>query len=102
MGRGIERAGKEEQLHTVEALYKNLRPALIRAGRYLRKESLTELGLSGIAKEITLIEAYLGETLGPKTKDEFAHVALSGKILAALKTGSRPQEIEQPLSCDRH
>lgn len=96
VGRGIERARKEEQLHTVEALYKSLRPALIRAGRFLRKESLTELGLFGIAKEIALIEAYLGEKLGPKTKDELAHVALSGEIVVALKKG-KPfgKEIEE-------
>ncbi|MEK7170000.1 MAG: phosphoenolpyruvate carboxylase, partial [Patescibacteria group bacterium] len=96
VGRGIERARKEKELHTVETLYTTLRPSLLRAGGFLRKESLTELGLSGLAKEIALIEEYLGEPLGPKTTNEQCHVALSGKILAALKNGKPPtKEIEQ-------
>jgi len=96
VGRGIERARKEEQLHTVDALYKTLRPSLIRAGRFLRKEGLVELGLGYIAKEVALIEDYLGEQLGPRMKEEKRHVALSGKIIAALKKGKPfTKEIEE-------
>ena len=96
VGKGIERAQKEGKLRTVEMLYKNLKPSLLRAGRFLRKESLKELALTELEREVASIEAYLGETLGPKSEAEKEHVRLSGKMLALLKAGKPlTKEIEK-------
>lgn len=85
VGKGIERARSEGKLGVVEELYIQFKPSIIHAGRFLRKESLRELGLSELEKEIASIEAYVGETLGPKTKEEREHVLLSGKLIALMQ-----------------
>ena len=96
IGKGIQRAMKEGKLRALEALYHTLRPSLLRAGRFLRKESLTELCLSTLEKEIAFLEEYVGEELGPKTKGEKEHVRLSGRIVASLKTKKDiSKEVEQ-------
>lgn len=96
VGEGLSRTTQKGEIKTVEALYITLRPSLIRAGRYLRKESLRELGLGDLATGIILIEKYLGETLGPVTKKEFRHADLVAKIIISLKKGKSPaKEIEE-------
>jgi len=96
VGEGLERAIKEGQIKTVETLYKTFRLALKRSGRYLRKESLKELGLGELERGIVMIEKYLGETLGPVTEDELRHAELVGRIIFLLKVGESPtKEIEE-------
>lgn len=95
VGEGLAKAAKEGEIKVVEVLYRTLRPALKRSGRYLRKESLKELGLGDLEHGIILIEKYLGETLGPVTKEEFYHAELVAKIITSLKKGKSPvKEIE--------
>ena len=95
-GRGIKLAKKKKKIKIIETLYKSLRPTLKRAGRYLRKESLKEFGLKEIEEDIKIIEEYLGEKLGPKTKSEKTHGELVARIIHQLKVGINPEkEIEQ-------
>jgi len=93
VGQGLLRAKKEGKLPLIEELYETLRPALINAGRYLRKESLKELGLKKLEEDILLIEDYLGQSLGPKKKSEFEHQKLVGKILVSMKKGESPKAL---------
>lgn len=95
-GRGLLRTKKEKSIDTVESLYRNLKPALITAGRYLRKESIKELGYKNIAEDIRNIEDFLGEELGPKTADDYKHLDQVTQIVSLIKRGKNPQrQIEQ-------
>lgn len=90
------------KLEIVKALYTSLRPSLIRAGKYFRKESLKEFGLKDIEEDVEIIENYLGEKLGPKTKIDYEHVELVAKIIHLLKKGKSPKkEIEQAAKLRR-
>ena len=96
VGEGLAKARAAGEIQTVEALYTIFRSSLVRAGRYLRKESLKELGLPKLERGVVLIEEYLGETLGPVTKEEFRHADLVAKIIVLLQKGKSPiKEIEQ-------
>jgi len=95
-GRGLKKARKEGKLGVIEQLYTELRPALSRSGRYLRRESVRELGLREVAEEIKMVEEYLGEKLGPKTAAEEQHQQLSSKIVRAMLEGKgAAPEVEQ-------
>lgn len=85
IGPGLIKAQKAGKLLIIEKLYQSLKPSLVRAGRYLRKDSLKELGLTGLVEEIKVIEKYLGEELGPQTESEIQHQKIAGKIVAAVE-----------------
>lgn len=95
-GRGLKKAKDEGKLDLLESLYTQLKPALITAGRFFRKESLKELGLEWLKEDILEIEKYLGEDLGPKSKEEKKHYKLVEKIIIKIKSNQNPQKyIEQ-------
>lgn len=95
-GIGLMQAKKKGKLTLVELLYQELKPALIRAGRFFRKESLKELDLLDFEDNINAIEGYLGQKLGPITSDEIKHAKLVEKIISLLKEGEDPKkEIEE-------
>ncbi|MCF7833732.1 MAG: phosphoenolpyruvate carboxylase [Candidatus Pacebacteria bacterium] len=91
-GKGIEECLKNGKIDVVKNLYKNLNENLERAGRFLRKESIKELGLLGLLEEIESLERYTGFKFGPKTKEEIQHSKLSGKILAKIKKNQNPSK----------
>ncbi|MEO5657305.1 MAG: phosphoenolpyruvate carboxylase [Nitrospiria bacterium] len=77
-GRGLRDAGKDGLLKDLQAIYRNLRADLIEAGQYLNKENLQFLAKqdsawAGIQEDVALIEAYLGEELGPRQAEHFLH-----------------------------
>jgi len=95
-GSGLRQARKTGKLKLVERLYKELKPTFVKAGRYLRKDSLEELGLKHISQEVKYIEDYLGVELGPKTKSQHLHHDLSSAIISSLRNGQSPsQDIEK-------
>lgn len=95
-GRGLKKAKSLGKLEVVEKLYQQLKPALLQAGRYLRKESLNELKLEDVKKDIEAIEEYLGQNLGSKTQEEKQHEKLVKKIILKIQKNQNPQEeIEQ-------
>lgn len=96
-GRGLRKIKSQKlKVKSLEDLYLELKPALRQAGRYLRKESIKELKLTDIQEDIEAIEEYLGEKLGPKTKEEIAHLELVKKIISKMNTGQDvKKEIEQ-------
>ncbi len=102
MGKGLAKAKKEGKLEVVESLYKNLKPSLLSAGRYLRKESIKELGFKDLGEEIKVIEDYLGEELGPQTREEKEHLEVSGKIISALKSNKNISKLIEQAAILRH
>lgn len=91
-GRGLKRAKEEGKLKFVEELYQQLKPALEFAGRYFKKESLAWLGIPELEEDIKGVEEYLGEKLGPKTKDEKKHAELVAIIIEKIDKKQDPQE----------
>ncbi|MBI2314962.1 phosphoenolpyruvate carboxylase [Candidatus Daviesbacteria bacterium] len=95
-GQGLKKAKLEGKLALLEFLYLELRSSLLQAGRFFRKESLKELKLEWLEEDIKGVEEYLGEKLGPKTKEEKKHARIVSKIIEKLNKGQNPQkEIEQ-------
>ncbi len=92
MGSGLATARKKGKLKLIESLYKELKPALIEAGRLLRKESIKELSLPDWEKEIRTIEDYVGEKLGPKTISDGKHQQLTADITGSLLNGGPMSE----------
>ncbi len=92
VGQGLTRAKRDGHLLDLEKYYPGFRGALKQAGRYLRKDSISELGISSLEKEIPAIEEYLGEPLGPNTKEEKEHVLLSGQIVDCILKGRDPSK----------
>ncbi|MDO8509543.1 MAG: phosphoenolpyruvate carboxylase [bacterium] len=96
LGTGLAKAKKENKIKLIQNLYQSLDSTIITAGKYLRKESLVELGLTEMAKDIKLIEEYIGKKFGPTSAKEKKHVALSGEIIKKILKKKNPtQEIEQ-------
>ncbi len=84
-GRGIHMARKNNKLGVVESLYTSLKPALEAAGRYLRRDSILELGLKYVAEDVKIIEDYLGHKLGPQTPNEHKHASIVAGIVSSLE-----------------
>lgn len=89
-GKGLKRAIEGKKIKIIESLYKNLKPSFINAGRYLRKESIKELGLYEMLEDIKILEKYLGVTLGPRSSTDKKHNELVSKIISKLKQGKNP------------
>lgn len=86
IGRAIAWAKREGYMSFIEERYENLGDALCEAGRFFRKETLHDLGLEGLAKDIKLLEAHQGE-IGPTDAASREHERIAGAILRALKQG---------------
>jgi phosphoenolpyruvate carboxylase len=85
-GRGLAWAKKEGFLPIIERYYLNLKDDLRRAGRFVQKETLDQLSQESVVwddviEDITAIEEYLGEPLGPKTLEEKEHAELVSFIV---------------------
>ncbi len=98
----LKKARAEGKLEKLESLYLELKPALIQAGRFYRKESLKELGLGWLKENIAQIEKYLGQKLGPQTKDEKKHAKLVAKIIRHFKKGQTSQSCITQAAILRH
>ena len=92
LGPGLIKTRREKKIPLLERWYQTFRPSLVRAGRYVRKESLQELGLDKLTRDIEAVEEYLGEPLGPRTKAEQEHAKLVKKIITAMKRGQHPEQ----------
>lgn len=97
-GRGLQEAGKQGYLPIVEEFYSGMKENLRRAGRFLHKKSLNELAKAipacrDILKDVSFIEEYLGEELGPKTSEEIEHGKLTEDVLAALPKNKLTPEL---------
>lgn len=91
-GRGLKAVKEAGKLKLVEKLYKNLKHSLIWAGRYLRRQSLKELGIAELNEDVKFIEKYLGKKLGPKAAAEKKHEKLAGIIVFKINKGQDPTE----------
>ena len=88
-GRGLVEAKKQGLLPIVESYYRGFRNDIRQAGRFLHKKILTMISKTipaceDIRKDITYIEDYLGEELGPKTKEEEEHGKLTENVLVGF------------------
>jgi len=91
-GRAIKKAKELGILQLLEKYYIYLKSDLDQSGRFLNKEVLenlakTSLGWEEVKKDVEIIEEYLGKKLGPQTKEEKEHVALSKTLFNKLKKG---------------
>ncbi len=83
-GRGLQELGSSGI--KLEKYYHNFKKDMMLAGKYLNKENLNWLadhknGWQCIKEDIEILEKYLKVELGPKTKSDLAHHAISSKIL---------------------
>jgi len=97
-GRGLHEVKKAGLLPVVEELYLGFKENMRQAGRFLHKKSLNELakGIPAcceIQKDVSYIEEYLGEELGPKTSDEVEHGKLTEEVLATLPKNKLSPEL---------
>ncbi|MEK7556394.1 MAG: phosphoenolpyruvate carboxylase, partial [Patescibacteria group bacterium] len=102
MGAGLRTLQQKGQLSLLKELFPTLQDMLREAGRYVRKESLAELDLRGIADEIPFIEEYIGEPLGPRTDSELKHQDLVSKIIRLLEMGAEPKKEMEQAALIRH
>ncbi|NLJ05957.1 MAG: phosphoenolpyruvate carboxylase [Exilispira sp.] len=102
LSQGLKKIRKQKKLFLLESHYKLFKPSLIRAGRYLRKESFKDLRLEFMEKEIDYIEKFLGEKLGPKTTEEKKHAKVVGQVIARLKSGKTLQKKIEQAALLRH
>ncbi len=89
-GRGIQKAKSLGLLPTLEKHYINIKQDLQRAGRFLNKENLGYLvkqnkAWSDVETDVKEIEKYLGESLGPKTKEEKLHKKKTTEIVKKIE-----------------
>lgn len=77
-GRGLLATIRAGKIKTLEAVYPTLKEELASAGQYFNKENLSLLcnlndAWRDIKKDISLIEDYLGTSLGPTTTSQVLH-----------------------------
>ena len=86
IGRAIARAKREGTFPLIEERYVNLGESLREAGRFFRRASLSELRLSGLAKDVELLEEHSGP-IGPDDAASREHERIAGAIVRALRRG---------------
>lgn len=91
-GRGLAEARKKGHLETLEKFYIHFRQDIIEAGNYLNKENLEFLAKqhpawAEIKKDITALEKYLQEELGPRKSDHYIHRNLVSSVYLLWKDG---------------
>lgn len=106
-GRGLAEAARQGLLPIFEQTYLRLKQDLRRAGRFLNKENLKRLAaeiseFSGVVEDVRAIEEYLGEELGPESKEETAHHGLVAEILERLKQNTFSTELLGQAALLRH
>jgi phosphoenolpyruvate carboxylase len=95
-GRGIRFASKNNQIKLLEKYYLNIKDDLRHAGRFLQKDELIKMAEGNkiwkdVLEDVTQIENYLGEKLGPKTKDEREHFELVKRVHEKINAKKRYQ-----------
>ena len=78
-----------EHIDMLETIYENIKKDLITIGNFLNKKNLNKLsenisGFELIKKDISCMEEYLGDELGPINDDGEEHKKETGKILNLL------------------
>lgn len=97
-GRGLKKISSQGMSELVEKTYLHLKEDLLTAGAYVNKKVINELAKRSpvwkeILKDIEDIENYLGQELGPRTKDEKQHEVLTTKIYQSLQKNNHPQKL---------
>ncbi|NTU73219.1 phosphoenolpyruvate carboxylase [Candidatus Roizmanbacteria bacterium] len=92
-GRTLHDLMKNGTIEVLEKYYLNLRYDLEEAGRYVNKEVLDKLAVQSpiwndIKEDVAGIEEYLRHEIGPKTKEDKQHQAITGYIYAGLCIGN--------------
>lgn len=105
-GRGLSKAKSQKQLKYIEKYYLNNRTDLQKVGRYVNKENLELLAKhntawNDIMEDVKAIENYLGEELGPVTRDEKRHLKITGEIVEKLDTGESIAKLIQDAAIIR-
>ena len=93
-GRGIKYAVENNQIKLLEKYYLNIKCDLKMAGRFLQKKELINLAEKSqiwkdILYDVVQIEKYLGQKLGPVTKEEKFHFDIAEKIHRNINSGKK-------------
>lgn len=99
-GRGIKEVKKLGLLSSLEKYYLNIRKDLKRAGGFLNKTNLRILSAQNdvwkvIEQDVNEIEKYLGEQIGPASKEEKKHSKITSEIVKKLDTGAHLTKLIQ-------
>lgn len=91
-GRGIKYAKKTGKMRILEKYYLNIKDDLRRAGRYVNKNILINLASDSkvwqeVLTDVIEIEKYLGQKMGPVTKEEIEHSRIVEKIHQKIDSG---------------
>jgi phosphoenolpyruvate carboxylase len=102
-GRGIQHARESGKEALLEKHYKRLKSELKQAGGFLYKEGLEKLARKSdawkeVMKDVSYIESYLGEKLGPASKEEREHGSIVEKLHEKLSKGQSISEYLQTLA----
>ncbi len=102
-GRGLKHVRELGQEALLEKYYVGLKKELKRAGGFLCKEGLVKLARKseiwkGVMEDVTQIESYLGENLGPVTQEEIEHAKIVKKLHQKLESGESFAEYLQILA----
>lgn len=98
LGSALEVARREGLHSVVEELYPGLKTAIRRAGKFLRKKSIQEVGGTISKKDIDTIEKFIGGSLGPQTDEEKEHELLVGRIIKRFRLGANPHDLIEQAS----
>jgi phosphoenolpyruvate carboxylase len=106
-GRGLAAATQAGLLPLIEKTYLRIKDDLRRAGHFLNKKNLTQLAseipaFTGVLEDVSHIETYLGEELGPQSDEERTHSALVEKILFQLKSSTLSADVLTEAALLRH
>ncbi len=96
-GRALKKL-KSSELNLLRQNYPNIREDFIAAGAFLNRANLSKLARGNpawllIERDINELEQVLDIKLGPKTKDEKQHQALSTKLLSSKSKPAKTQLI---------
>lgn len=96
-GRGIKYAVENNQIKLLEKYYLNIKDDLKKAGRFLQRNELINLAdksqiWKDILKDVEEIEKYLGQKLGPVTREEKFHFNIVEKIHKNINSGKKYQK----------
>ncbi len=95
-GRGLRECEEKGVLDELEEALPTLRWCLQSAGRYLNRENLSALsgGKNGrawhlVEKDVALIDAFLGEPIGPIDDEQYLHRNVTSTIRVLLNKGGK-------------
>ncbi|HII71523.1 TPA: phosphoenolpyruvate carboxylase [Candidatus Woesearchaeota archaeon] len=98
---------KEKMVKDLENIYPTIKQDLITAGRLLNKENLNMLSKTGpfwnsLLKDVSLVEDYVGGSLGPKESEDFVHRNHTSNVFHKMSAGKDFNDDLKAAATARH